>query len=52
MKAGEYMWEVSRMLDKNGKLGPDCWRPVYKETSKYTPHQGKQECARRRLKNE
>jgi hypothetical protein len=44
---GKYVWEASRMKDKNGKLGPDCWRLVWPVSSKYTPHQGAHECARR-----
>ena len=55
MKTGLYTWDVSRIVSHklNGKevMGPECWRLNWTPTSKYTPHQGKKECARR-VRNE
>ena len=47
MQESKYVWEASRMKNKDGVLDQDCWRLLWPVTSKYTPHQGKQECARR-----
>ena len=43
----EYAWGPSRIRNKEGELGEYCRRLLWPVSSKYTPHQGAKECARR-----